>query len=145
MTQKEAELISLGLTVPTLTLSAYVVLLWGPAAIKAALKEHRSATQWFILGVAAGFAGSFGDNLYWAFPWTAEFLELPSKDSLMMRGVYFNIFSRQLAGIFSAYCHIRSYYEYRHRNDSLTLHGLTIVSLSMGVLAVILLLLLESP
>ena len=135
MDQKAAELISLGLTVPTIALAGYVVLLWGSSAAKAAIKENRSATEWFILGVASGFVGSLCDNLYWAFPWTADFLEHSSKDVLMMRGVYFNIFSRQLAGIFSAYCHIRSYFEYRHRHDQQKLHCVTIASFGLGAVA----------
>lgn len=114
--QKVAELISLGLTVPTLFLAGHVVVLWGRSAIAAACsKDKLMATEWFILGVASGFAGRFLDNLYWAIPWTADFLNHSATDELMMRGVYFNIFSRQLAGIFSAYCHVRSYIEYRHK------------------------------
>ena len=136
MDQKAAELVSLGLTVPTIVLAGFVVILWGTSAAKAAVKEHRSATEWFILGVASGFAGSLCDNLYWAIPWSADFLGHESSDDLMMNGVYFNIFSRQMAGIFSAYCHVRAYFEYTGRkNGHRTLHLVTTGAFVLGTLA----------
>lgn len=138
-----AELISLGLTVPTLVLSAHVVLLWRRPAVSAVKKFNRTATDWFVMGVAVGFAGSFADNLYWTFPWTASFLEHPCTDELMSKGVYFNIFSRQLAGIFSAYCHIRSYFEYRDSENVSSLNRSLTLSALLGCVAVIVLMALK--
>jgi len=101
--QHVAELISLGMTMPTLVLSASVVYFWG-----ASLKSPRSANEWFITGVVFGFLGSFLDNTYWLFPWTASFFEMEEKEALVNAGVYFNIFFRQGLGIFAAYCHLKA-------------------------------------
>ncbi len=105
---KLAELVSLALTVPTVVLGLTVVYLWGTEAKAAILKRNKTATQWFIIGVAVGFVGGALDNIYWAIPWSANFLGLQSTDLLMQSGVYFNIPFRQIAGIVAAYCHIRS-------------------------------------
>jgi hypothetical protein len=99
-----AELISLSLTLPTLVLAAVVVYIWGPSVYI----RPKSDSEWFILGVVAGFIGSFLDNLYWSVPWTSSFLGLEYTSTLMMSGVYFNIFFRQGLGIFAGYCHLKA-------------------------------------
>ena len=130
MLHKTAVLISLILTVPTMILAACVVALWSKSttqSLRAGMLRSRklSATEWFILGVATGFLGSFFDNLYWTFPWTADYLDLPQREHLMKQGVYYNIFSRQLAGILSAYCHIKSYNEYQEESSKSSLSSLS--------------------
>lgn len=106
--RKLAELLSLGMTVPTVVLCSAVVWTWGPAA-KAAWHAHvKSADQWFILGVAVGFIGAALDNLYWAMPWTASYLEHPSQHVLVASGVFANVVCRQALGIVAAYCHLKA-------------------------------------
>lgn len=103
-TQHVAELISLGLTVPTLVLSAAVVYYWSASIHRA----PKTANEWFITGVVVGFLGAFLDNTYWFLPWTASFLELDAKEELINAGVYFNIFFRQGLGTYAAYCHLKA-------------------------------------
>lgn len=101
--QRIAELVSLGMTLPTLVLAGAVVYFWSSS-----VKVPKLAQEWFILGVVAGFIGSFLDNTYWFIPWTASFLELNQKSMLVDIGVFFNIFFRQGLGIFAAYCHLKA-------------------------------------
>lgn len=103
-----AELISLGMTFPTVMLSIAVVVKWGPSAIAAWKARLRSSEQWFILGVFLGFLGSIFDNCYWFIPWSASYIGHDSADSLFGAGVYFNIFFRQGLGVSAAYCHLRA-------------------------------------
>lgn len=103
-----AELASLVLTAPTLILAFAVLWIWGPAA-KAAVRQGMTSSQdWFLIGVCLGFVGSFIDNLFWAFPWTASFLGLDSQGTLFEMGVYFNIPFRQGLGILAAFCHLKA-------------------------------------
>lgn len=110
--QDVAELISLGLTLPTISLAWLVVWLFYNPAASAFLLRFRSAAQWVALGITIGFAGAIGDNAYWMLPWTAKYLKLGISDSLVDYGVFFNIFFRQLAGILAGYCHARSVFEF---------------------------------
>lgn len=103
-----AELVSLALTVPTILLAIGVVYLWGPAARRAWSNRPLTADGWFIVGVVVAFVGSIFDNLYWSIPWTASYIGHQGAPDLMSCGVYFNIFSRQLAGIVAACCHLRA-------------------------------------
>lgn len=106
--QKVFELCSLSLTIPTLMSGSVVLKAWGPPAWIAIRSGQLSAQGWFVVGVASGFLGSVLDNLYWAIPWTASFLDWESTDSLMSAGVYFNVVSRQMMGTFAAYCHLKA-------------------------------------
>ena len=72
--QQIAELLSLGLTFPTVILAGAVVYMWFPSAREALLKETRSGQDWFVMGVAIGFVGAMLDNIYWFIPWTAAYI-----------------------------------------------------------------------
>ena len=100
-----AELISLGLTVPTVILSAYVVVLFFPIAVYAMAERNKKQAEWLILGITIGFMGSIVDNVYWAVAWSASYLDLDCKDFLFTHGVYSNIPFRQLAGVMAAILH----------------------------------------
>lgn len=106
--QRAAEFVSLALTAPTVVTAVGVVLLWGRAAVQAFRDGELTAHQWFLVGVAVGFAGSVLDNVYWSIPWFSSYLDLAATPDLMAAGVYFNIFNRQLIGIGAAYCHLRA-------------------------------------
>lgn len=105
---KFAEAVSLAMTIPTVMLGLGVVYLWGGAAIKSLKDKTLDSHGWFILGVVVSFVGSVLDNLYWAIPWTSSFIGSDNTSFLMSIGVYFNIFFRQGAGIFAAYCHLKA-------------------------------------
>jgi len=109
-----AELISIGLTVPTIVLASYVIILWGPEALTIARKRgmdwsDATATDFFIVGVACGFMGQALDNLFWQVAWHTKYLEMEIQPTVFQWGAVANIFSRQLLGIAAAYCHIKSY------------------------------------
>ena len=106
--QEIAELISLGMTFPTVVLAIAVVYVWFPSARNAVLKSNKEAHDWFIVGVVVGFVGSLLDNIYWFMPWTASFLGHPAFETLTNAGVFFNVFFRQGCGIIAAYCHIKA-------------------------------------
>ena len=112
MTQKAlqpfAELLSLGMTVPTVVLALAVIYMWLPSARQAWKKENKSGHDWFIMGVAIGFCGAALDNIYWFMPWTAAYLGDPAFETLTNLGVFFNIFFRQGLGIIAAYCHLKA-------------------------------------
>ena len=101
----------MGLTVPTVVLAVAVVTVWSPAALRAIKRPgtERRGEDWFIVGVVAGFIGATLDNIYWAFPWTATFLESPLGWKLTSAGVFFNVFFRQGLGIVAGYCHLKAY------------------------------------
>jgi hypothetical protein len=106
--QHIAELISLGMTFPTVILAMAVVYTWLPSARDAIRSNSITAQDWFIVGVVAGFTGSILDNIYWFFPWTASYLGHESFQTLTNAGVFFNIIFRQGLGIIAAYCHLRA-------------------------------------
>ena len=106
--QQIAELISLGMSFPTIILAAAVIYTWLPSARAAIKSDNTSAQDWFIVGVVAGFVGSLFDNLYWFLPWTAAFLGHESFNTLVECGVFFNIIFRQGLGVCAAYCHLKA-------------------------------------
>jgi len=106
--QHIAELISLGMTFPTIVLAAAVIYTWLPSARAAIKSDCPSAQDWFIVGVVAGFTGSLFDNLYWFLPWTAAYFGHESFAPLVECGVFFNIIFRQGLGICAAYCHLKA-------------------------------------
>lgn len=136
--QHVAELISLGMTIPTLVLSGAVVYFWSPS-----LKIPVTANDWFITGVVFGFTGAFLDNTYWFIPWTASFLDLDIKADLVNAGVYFNIFFRQGLGVFAAYCHLKAA-ELHETNKMKFLNATLFTSSLVGVLYAVIMIILHS-
>ena len=107
--QDIGELVSLGMTFPTVILSIVVISTWLPSARKSIKNGKPLSQDWFIVGVVAGFIGSTLDNIYWFFPWTASYLNQDESFSKMLhQGVFFNIFFRQGLGIIAAYCHLKA-------------------------------------
>lgn len=109
--QHYAEMVSLALTFPTIALSIAVVVAWLPGTTRgwtSANTNPERAQAWFMTGVCMAFVGSILDNTYWAVPWSMSFIGHPAEDSWMSHGVYFNIWFRQAAGTFAAYCHLRA-------------------------------------
>jgi hypothetical protein len=106
--QQIAELLSLGMTIPTVALAITVVVLWGPAAIQSLRQPEKTGQDWFVIGVTSGFIGAALDNVYWALPWTLSYLGHHETDGYMQAGVYFNIVSRQGLGVIAAACHIKA-------------------------------------
>lgn len=109
-TQQGAELFSLVVTVPTITLGAFVVWLYGERAWRSLKRGSQTTTrtQWLIIGITFGFIGQVADNCFWQLAWTMDFLNLPGRDTAFQMGVWFNIVSRQGCGTAAALCHIRA-------------------------------------
>ena len=106
--QEIAELISLGMTFPTVILAVAVVYTWFPSAKESFRSNCKESQDWFIMGVVIGFVGSILDNIYWFFPWSASFIGHESFQTLTNAGVFFNVFFRQGCGMVAAYCHMRA-------------------------------------
>lgn len=129
-TQDAAELISLTLSVPAIVLGIVVVLLYGIPALEGFRAAQRTREHWLIMGIVFGFIGGVLDNMYWAVPWTLEFFDSTWTTFFMMKGVYFNILSRQACGIVAAYCHIRGAIEI-HKGDK----GLVLLNMLLAACA----------
>ena len=106
--QNIAELLSLGMTFPTVVLAGAVVYMWLPSARIAWANDNKCGHDWFIMGVAIGFVGAALDNIYWFMPWTASYIQHDSMNDLVNMGVFFNVFFRQGLGIAAAYCHLKA-------------------------------------
>ena len=65
--------------------------------------------RWILFGICFGFAGNLVDNLYWMFPWTANYLGLSSTPDLVNFGVFPNLLFRQTLTSVAAYCHLRAF------------------------------------
>ena len=100
------ELQSLALTAPVLVLCAFVIYeCLHP--LKTSIKG--SQMRWILFGICFGFAGNLVDNLYWMFPWTANYLGLSSTPNLVNFGVFPNLLFRQTLTSIAAYCHLRAF------------------------------------
>lgn len=111
MIHEFAELVSLGYSWPAIVLGSAVVFYWFRPAWEAfhTPARVRTDTQWLILGVVVGFAGSVIDNSYWGLAWTFSYAQSPLQDTAFESGVYFNIPFRQLCGLYAAYCHLEAW------------------------------------
>jgi hypothetical protein len=103
-----ANLLSLGMVFPTVILGSIVLITWYPSAIKSFRKIDKSADDWFILGVFAGFIGAIVYSLYWFIFWLSNYMNLSIVDALGENGVIVNICSRQIMGMLAAYCFIKA-------------------------------------
>lgn len=100
------ELQSLALTAPVLVLCAFVIYeCLHP--LKTSIKG--SQMRWILFGICFGFLGNLVDNLYWMFPWTANYLGLSSTPDLVNFGVFPNLLFRQTLTSVAAYCHLRAF------------------------------------
>lgn len=110
--QNAAELSSLWLTFPTVILGVAVVALWGPHIVKqVATRKDLDSHDWLILGVFVAFLGAVIDNCFWGIAWTLDYLESDYRDWWFRHGVYPNVFARQIAGSYAAYCHLVAFYQ----------------------------------
>lgn len=100
------ELQSLALTAPVLVLCAFVIYEC-LRPLKTSIKG--SQMRWILFGICFGFAGNLIDNLYWALPWTADYLSLSSTPDLVKFGVFPNLLFRQTLTSVAAYCHLRAF------------------------------------
>lgn len=142
--QDYGELVSIALTIPTIVLSAYVVLLWGRPGLGVLRVGPKNTTDWFILGVGFGFAGNVLDNAYWQVAWCAAFLRSEHAEALIQAGLFFNIVSRQSLGILAAYCHVRSFLEHSSRGSASNLSLVTVAAVFLGIVNSAVLLLARS-
>lgn len=99
-------LFSLWLTPMTIIACGFVVYKFYEGFKKSIKIEQKTDLQWFIIGIVIGFVGDFSDNLYWGLAWTADYLQLASRDALFDSGVYSNSIFRQGCGFVSALCHL---------------------------------------
>lgn len=104
------EFISLTLTVPTLALSLWVLVVFGPQSLKTLstlLRGSRpTSAELLVMGISIGFLGAFFDNAYWGLAWASDFFKLDNRDTLFEFGAWSNIPFRQVAGIAAATLHL---------------------------------------
>lgn len=106
--QDIAGVVSLFLTIPFLLIAWRTIARFGPKALQALKESNKTHGGWIFLGIASGFLGNYFDNLYWAIPWSLNYVESPNAQPWFQAGSIPNVFFRQSLGIFSAYCHLRS-------------------------------------
>ena len=100
-------------------MAAGVVIYWRKSALDAlAGRVSWDSEQWFIVGVFIGFIGQLLDNAYWLIPWGLSYVGSDMAPWFFDHGPIFNIFSRQILGIVSAYCHIRAAVIYSRRGST---------------------------
>lgn len=131
-------LVSLGLTIPTVTLAIAVVYMWSPAAKDKLFKSNKEAKDWFILGVCLGFLGASIHGLYWFTYWLLDYFEINYYSTLKDYGPTINILSRQGLGMLAAYCHLRAALITKKRNTRVINHLLVTSHLSGCILILLL-------
>ena len=128
------ELGSLALTVPLVFLCCMVIYeCYVP--LKHCIQKVQGDKKicWIIAGIFFGFAGNLIDNIYWAIPWSSNYLGLKYTEDLIKFGVFPNIFFRQILTAFAAYCHLRAFIAPEHNRDSRWLHIIIIITFIFGV------------
>ena len=128
------ELLSLGLTIPTIVTAAVVVYLWVPACFASFREKDKQSLHWLIIGVAISFFGAVMDNAYWLSTWTAHYAKHPMSYSMIENGVYFNIVSSLLCGTAAAYCHLKAAIAHFSECDSKCVSKILRNSLIAGLL-----------
>lgn len=114
------EFLTLALCLPTIVTAVTVLSHWFPDAKEAYTTPSvfRSASQWLLLGIFVSFLGSAFDNLYWTVAWSADYIGAKDlRDFLFEHGSIPNLPFRQNAGIYAAYCHMKSYYVAKEKNS----------------------------
>ena len=108
-----AEFISLTLTIPTLSVAAWVIVVYTPRIFNfKVLWENYKKGQPFreidllLAGICIAFIGSFADNLYWGIAWFARYIDHPITPLLQAEGVWTNIPFRQISGILAGTLHV---------------------------------------
>ena len=102
------ELLSLGLTFPTVLLALAVLYVWLPSALNAVRSNYPTANDWFIIGVAVTFFGASLDHAYSLIPWSSAFFQRTRFCDFMEVTVLFNMAFRQGCCMTAAYCHLKS-------------------------------------
>lgn len=110
-----AEIASLTLTIPTIVFGLMVVWVWSQTAKSMRINpiKKSKSSEWFILGVIIGFFGSTIDNIYWGISWSLHYIESDHANWWFENGVWSNVPFRQIAGLMSGICHIKSAIEFR--------------------------------
>lgn len=99
-------ILSLFMTWPLLVAAGYVLYIWGYASATVIPKKQKTQVEWLIIGISIGFVSTILDNVYWTIAWSADFIDHPEAQQIVLNGVIANIFFRQLLGIMAAVCHI---------------------------------------
>lgn len=104
-----AMLQSLALTLPMIMLSVIVIWEIKNLSFAGMLSNAKSKMEWIILGIFFSFVGKVVESAWWFIPWTLNYIEHPSWDSINGAGVFVNVVFRQGFFSFGAYCHLRAF------------------------------------
>lgn len=125
---------SLALSPAKIILCFLVLIHWGPTAWKSFRAGNLQAHDWLIIGVVIGFSGEVSDDLYWMAAWHFDYTGHALRDWFFQHGAVSNVFSRQIAGIASAMCHIISSYSLAKSNPSRSLIATMSVCIVAGLI-----------
>ena len=139
------QLQSLALTVPLIALCGAVLWEIRKPGQDICWKSNRTTGEkkmcWILVGLAFGFTGKIIESIWWAIPWTLDYIEHPAWFTFNSLGVFFNIIFRQAFFTVSAYCHLRAFTSPDKLSSGLkTVHWILGISLIMGQLYMITLL-----
>ena len=139
------QLQSLALTVPLLALCFAVLWEIRKPTNDVCWKEDKTPEQkkmcWILVGLFFGFAGKVIESIWWAIPWTMDYIDHPAWFEFNSLGVFFNIVFRQAFFTISAYCHLRAFAAPDKQSRGMkTVHWILGISLIMGQLYMITLL-----
>lgn len=135
-----AALFSLWLTPMTIIACAFVVYRFYAGFVSASSAKEKTELHWFIIGIVIGFAGDLGDNIFWAFAWSAQFTNQSYWTDIFEYGAFSNSIFRQGCGIVSALCHLRGVSHLPEGYDTMkrvvysgTVFGFVFVAILMAV------------
>lgn len=140
-----ATFLSLWWTWPVITLCLAVLAHWIPKAVDDIVKQHKlNGEQWLILGIAVSFIGATVDVIYWGIVWAMEYTKCPLGRTLFIKGVYVNLFFRQICIGYAAFCHLKAYYSLTSKNNHKIVIYPTLWAIVVGFLITMFLTLLRN-
>lgn len=112
-------LITLQQTFPLVIMGFIVFKQWYPSAWKA-IKYKKSLNHYecLIIGVCFSMINKFTDPVYWAIPWSLNYLESPEAQFWFEIGSYSNLIFRQVCGVSAVFFHLLSTYKIQKINNS---------------------------
>jgi hypothetical protein len=135
--QWEAELITLSMTIPTIVLGLGVLHRWGKPAWASFQNHSLDSMGWFIIGVFIAFLGYVLDSLYWCIPLAMSLLGFECSCGKMQELLVYNLMVRQVAGLSSAYCHLKAADMSSSRSGRLTNTMVALCYLTVCILAAV--------
>ena len=122
------------LTFPVIIFSIIVIIIWLKDTIKSLQKtsKNRDPSDWLIIGITLGFICIAMDSIMWLIFSSFDMMIYGNSFTLLL----FTKTIKQIFGVASAYCHIRSFLEAKKKRMNYTF---LLLSILIGGLYVLLL------